>query len=152
MCRYRDARFRECKGLSSYAPNNHSSNRNLYIAKLHYKRTIQKTPSCAISNAVSDSSNLKERTIEIITVFKSVSNVFLRDWKRRETKVAEEYCWVITHVAGRSCCCRSGSSALEFGFHLDCKSLHMYSCTYAYSTARCGEFYWRRNIQNITIT
>jgi hypothetical protein len=33
--------------------------------------------------------------------------------------VAEEYCWAITQAAGRSCCGRSGSSMLEFGFQLD---------------------------------
>jgi hypothetical protein len=39
--------------------------------------------------------------------------------KRSETKVAEEYCWVITHAVGRLCYCRSRSSMLEFEFQLD---------------------------------
>ena len=33
--------------------------------------------------------------------------------------LAEEYCWAITQAAGRSCCGRSGSSALESVFRLD---------------------------------
>jgi len=33
--------------------------------------------------------------------------------------VAEEYCWAITQAAGRSCCGRSGSNALESLFRLD---------------------------------
>jgi hypothetical protein len=32
--------------------------------------------------------------------------------------VVEEYCWAITQEAGRSCCVRSFSSVLEFGFKL----------------------------------
>ena len=35
---------------------------------------------------------------------------------RNETKLTEEYCWAITQAAGRSCCGRSGSITLEFGF------------------------------------
>jgi hypothetical protein len=34
--------------------------------------------------------------------------------------VVEEYCWAITNTAGRSCCCPSRSSVLEFEFQLDC--------------------------------
>jgi hypothetical protein len=36
-----------------------------------------------------------------------------------ETKVTEGYCWAITHVAELSCCGRSWSSVLAFGFQLD---------------------------------
>jgi len=39
--------------------------------------------------------------------------------------MAEEYCWVITQTAGCSCCGRSGSSVLGFGFQLD-TLLHTY--------------------------
>jgi hypothetical protein len=36
------------------------------------------------------------------------------------TKVAEEYCWVITQVAGKSCCSRVSGSVMGFAFQLDC--------------------------------
>jgi hypothetical protein len=45
---------------------------------------------------------------------------FLLEWKHNEEKVAEEYCWVITQAAGRSCCGRLHSCVLEVGFHFDC--------------------------------
>jgi hypothetical protein len=38
----------------------------------------------------------------------------LHERKRSETKLMEQYCWAITQAAGRSCCGRSGSGALEF--------------------------------------
>jgi len=34
--------------------------------------------------------------------------------------MVEEYCWAITPAAGRTCCGRSGSGVLEFGFQPDC--------------------------------
>jgi hypothetical protein len=44
----------------------------------------------------------------------------LQESKSNEAKVTEEYCWAMTQVgAGRSCCDRSGSSVMEFGFQLD---------------------------------
>jgi hypothetical protein len=49
---------------------------------------------------------------------KRASNYSLREWKRSETKVTEEYCWAITQAAGPSCCGRSGSSVLQCGFHM----------------------------------
>jgi hypothetical protein len=49
----------------------------------------------------------------------------LQEWKRNETKVAEEYCWAITQAAVKSCCSRLVASVLEFGFELD-------SLVYAY--------------------
>jgi len=45
-----------------------------------------------------------------------VPNISLREPKRNETQVAEEYCCAITQAAGRSCCSRSGSSVFECGF------------------------------------
>jgi len=39
--------------------------------------------------------------------------------------MTEEYCWAITQAVERSCCHRSGSRVLEFGFQLD--SL-LYAC------------------------
>jgi len=43
----------------------------------------------------------------------------MRKWKGSETKVAEDYCWAIAHVAGRSGCYRSRSSVLDVGFQPD---------------------------------
>ena len=63
---------------------------------------------------------LKRVTKRNNSIFQTrVEFVLLRELKHRETKEAEEYCWAITQAAGRSCCGRSGSSVLEFGFRLD---------------------------------
>jgi hypothetical protein len=40
----------------------------------------------------------------------------MREWKRNETKMPEEYCWATTQAMGRSRCGRSGYSVLEFGW------------------------------------
>jgi hypothetical protein len=41
----------------------------------------------------------------------------LREWKRNETNVAEEYCWAMT--GGLTVCCGlSGFGAFDFGFQL----------------------------------
>jgi hypothetical protein len=61
-----------------------------------------------------------------ITFLKREPNFSFRCWKRNEKKVVEEYCWAITQAERRSRCSRSGSSALEHGYHLD--SL-LYACT-----------------------
>jgi hypothetical protein len=53
-------------------------------------------------------------------------NSFLRVWKRNETRVEEEYCWVITQAAGRSCCGRSGFPVLEFGLSWIAFYVHVY--------------------------
>lgn len=42
-------------------------------------------------------------------------NFSLREWKRNETQVAREYCWVINKTAGRSFYHRLGSDVLQFG-------------------------------------
>jgi len=47
-------------------------------------------------------------------------NFSLREWKRSEKKLAEEYCWAITQAAGRSRWGRSGSTVLKFVFQLSC--------------------------------
>jgi len=53
-------------------------------------------------------------------------------------KLVEEYCRVITHVAGWSCCARSGSYMLGFGFQLACL---VYTCTsdhmYTHTAGEC---------------
>lgn len=43
----------------------------------------------------------------------------MRDRKRSETKLVEEYCWATTQAAGRSYCGRPGSRVLVFGLKLD---------------------------------
>jgi len=49
-------------------------------------------------------------------------------------KVVEEYCRIKTHVAGWSCCARSGSCMLEFGFQLVCLIyVYMYTWPNVYS-------------------
>ena len=48
------------------------------------------------------------------------SSGFVFTYGKGDKTVAEEYCWAITQAAGRSCCGRSGSSVLEFGYQLDC--------------------------------
>jgi len=55
--------------------------------------------------------------------------------------VAEEYCWVITQVSGQSCCGRSDSSVLVFGFQL-----YSLVCTYTVDKA----YTQFRNVQNWT--
>ena len=62
----------------------------------------------------------KFKLIKIVQFLKWALEFFLVGWKHSEMKVVEEYCRVITHVAGRSCCARSSSCMLEFGFQLAC--------------------------------
>jgi hypothetical protein len=50
---------------------------------------------------------------------KRAPNFSLQEWKLSETNVAEEYWWATTQAAGRSCCCWSYTSVLEFGLQLD---------------------------------
>jgi hypothetical protein len=60
-----------------------------------------------------------------------VPKVSVREWKRNEMKVTEEYCWAITRTVGRLCRDRSGYIVMEFAFQLDCL-LHAYAdyCMY----------------------
>jgi len=54
-------------------------------------------------------------------IFKCVLNVCIQKWKHSDTKVAEEYCYVITQVArggGQTCCSQSGYCVLGFGAQL----------------------------------
>ena len=44
----------------------------------------------------------KKWKTEIIKYFKRAPKFSLYEWKRDEPKVAEEYCWAITQLAGRS--------------------------------------------------
>jgi hypothetical protein len=58
------------------------------------------TPCYAISSyAVSDFSNFQEsKRTERVTFLNKALNFFLRELKRNETKVVEEYCWAITQA------------------------------------------------------
>jgi hypothetical protein len=62
---------------------------------------------------------LEREKIEISAFLESVMIFSSQEYKYSEMKVAEEYCWAITHVAGRSRCGRLGSSVFQFEFQLD---------------------------------
>jgi hypothetical protein len=48
-----------------------------------------------------------------------------------EQKVAEEYCWVITHAVRWSCCGRLCCCVLEVAFEFDCLAhTDIINCTY----------------------
>jgi len=91
----------------------------------------------------------------------------------------EEYCWAITQVEERSCCGRSSSRVLEFGFLLgSLEYAYIYICIYvciyiyihihiqiytgvriyiyiyAYINAHiyiCNRLHWRRILWNVNI-
>ena len=71
-------------------------------------------------------------------IFKRLPKFSLREWKRSEMKVVEEYCWAMTQTAGRSCCSQSGSS-LSFIWSALYR-LYVYSWPYVYLFAICGKF------------
>jgi len=54
--------------------------------------------------------------------------------KRSETNLMEEYCWAIAKAEGQSCCGRSGSGVLEFGFQLNS---YTYDAPHVYSIPTC---------------
>jgi hypothetical protein len=82
----------------------------LYLYYWDYRHSLTK--------AVSD--KLFQRHLKNeIAFLKRALNFSLWEWKCKETKVAEEYCWAITQAAERYCCGRSGSSESEFGCQLD---------------------------------
>ena len=53
-----------------------------------------------------------------MTFLKKNMEFSLRERKRSEAMVAEEYCWAIAQAEGRYCCVRLDSGVLEFGFQL----------------------------------
>jgi len=59
------------------------------------------------------------------------------DCKLNDAQLAKEYCWAITQVAGRSCCGRSGSGVLDFGFLLDCLEYTYTVDNYVQSVPTC---------------
>ena len=87
----------------------------LYILQLRScKLPCRHSPTCALS----DLWNFK-KVEKWNNTFETGQNFSLWRRRRNDTKVAEEFCWAITQAAGRSCCSRSGSCVLEFGFQLD---------------------------------
>jgi len=72
-------------------------------------------------------------------ISKRAPNSSFGEWKCSEMKVTEEYCWVITQATGRSCCDRSGSSVLKFGFQLD--SMYTYLVDRVCTQFRCPTNY-----------
>ena len=70
-------------------------------------------------------------------------NFSLWDRRRNVKKVAEEYCWVISHAVGQSYHGQSGSSVFEFGFKLD-------SIVYTQTTGHTYTQLW--HVQNLTLS
>jgi hypothetical protein len=66
-------------------------------------------------------------------IFGTRVGIFMREWKRRETKVTEEHC-----LAGRSCCGRWGCSTVKFEFQLYYRLVYTYIVDqYVYSVPKC---------------
>jgi len=65
----------------------------------------------------------------------------LREWERNDRVVAEEYCWVTTQEAGRSCCGRSCSGALESLISGGLPCTYTYIVDTMYTQFRLGEKY-----------
>ena len=66
-----------------------------------------------------------KQKIKLWRFLKGLPKFSLRERKRSETKVAEEYCWAITQAAGWLYGGRSGTSVLVFGFQLGSFLDHM---------------------------
>ena len=60
-------------------------------------------------------------------------------------QLAKEYCWAMTRVARPSCCVRSGSGVLDFGFLLDCLEYTYVVDNYAQSVPT-----WLWSFRNVT--
>jgi hypothetical protein len=80
---------------------------------------LKKIKNFAVKNSANSTLGNFAKVKNKIILFKVASNFSLRQWKRSETKVAEEYCRTTTQAAGWSCCGWLGSGALDFGFQLD---------------------------------
>jgi len=52
----------------------------------------------------------------------------------------EEYCWAITHVAGRSRCGRAGSCVMKCGFQLYCLCAYIYGWPYVHWQTKLNIF------------
>lgn len=89
-----------------------------------------------LSNFKLCSSRLKRFTKNkyAMTLLQRAPNSSLREGKRKQTKVVEEHGWATAQVVvGRSCCGRSDSGVLGFGFELE--SL-VYTYTFDYLRAQ----------------
>jgi hypothetical protein len=65
--------------------------------------------------------------------------------------MAEEYCWAVTQETWRSCCCRSGSSVLDFGFQLDfLLRTYAYTWPFVYLGPIRAIFDSRRTLRKVT--
>ena len=73
------------------------------------------------------------------SVTETRAEFFLAGIKAQWRKSGEEYCWAVTQAAARTCCGRSGSRVLEFGFQLE-------TLVYAYTSA---SFDLRRTFGNL---
>jgi hypothetical protein len=90
--------------------------------KFNMCRIHRHTSTCTISSyAFSDWRRFRNSKEKILVMFLNrAPHVFsLRDPKRNERKVTEEYCRAITQATWLSCCVHSGSSVLECGFKLE---------------------------------
>jgi hypothetical protein len=80
-------------------------------------------------------------------IFKTSSKFSLAEWKFNETKVVEEYCWMITQEAGQSYCIQSGSSV---DFNHTSLNIHT-KLTKHNSIPPCKKFNLRQTFWNVTI-
>ena len=106
----------------------------------NYHHSQRNSPE-ELSSCLLRSVSLKSR---MITYFLKGAKFFLLERKRSGTKLAEECCWAITHVAGQSYRGRSGSRVLKFGFKL--------TTVYGYSIPNYTKFDWRPKFRNVTTT
>ena len=65
-----------------------------------------------------DAGNFGIGQFEMNNFLERTTNFTLLEIKGNDTKVAEEYCWAITHAAKWSYCGGSDFSVLQFGFQL----------------------------------
>jgi hypothetical protein len=80
-------------------------------------------------------------------IFEMRTEFSLREWKRNQTIVVEEYCWAITQAVMLrpiSFCYVSVRNSLQ----LPC--IYTYSLPYAYSITTCENFQKRQTFRNMT--
>ena len=68
-------------------------------------------------------------------------NFSLHQWKRSKTRVAEEYCWVITQTVKRSCCGRTYYSVRSLDFNWTALCIYT-EWSFMQSTALCTHAQW----------
>lgn len=72
----------------------------------------------------------------------------VKEWKRKETKVAKEYSF--TGAVGRSSCGRSGYKEIEFGFKMD-SLVFTYLITIPILSSNLPKFDLRRNFRIVSV-